>query len=226
MPLQGRSGGGLLDAAGRVVGVCFAADPTYQRGLYAGLRPIHDLLARCQLTSLVTHRDQPSPRRDAIPTAARTPVSPPATRRRSLDDFPPPTVKTASGPPVAQATRPTTPTVPPRSTSGRSRDVSEAAAVQAALAGASGAEVVCIIRSADNPRAASRVVIINRASRKFVADLLGEVDAQARPTSGFESHRRRPAAGLTHRPATDTTVRMSLPVIRGGGYSIRPGPVR
>ena len=54
-----------------------------------------------------------------------------------------------------------------------------AAAVQAALAGASGAEVVCIIRSADNPRAASRVVIINRASRKFVADLLGEVDAQA-----------------------------------------------
>ena len=226
VPLQGRSGGGLLDAAGRVVGVCFAADPTYQRGLYAGLRPIHDLLARCQLTSLVTHRDQPSPRRDAIPTAARTPVSPPATRRRSLDDFPPPTVKTASGPPVAQATRPTTPTVPPRSTSGRSRDVSEAAAVQAALAGASGAEVVCIIRSADNPRAASRVVIINRASRKFVADLLGEVDAQARPTSGFESHRRRPAAGLTHRPATDTTVRMSLPVIRGGGYSIRPGPVR
>ena len=226
VPLQGRSGGGLLDAAGRVVGVCFAADPTYQRGLYAGLRPIHDLLARCHLTSLVTHRDQPSPRRDAIPTAARAPVSPPAARRRSLDDFPPPTVKTATGPPVAQATRPTTPTVPPRSTSGRSRDVSEAAAVQAALAGASGAEVVCIIRSADNPRAASRVVIINRASRKFVADLLGEVDAQARPTSGFESHRRRPAAGLTHRPATDTTVRMSLPVIRGGGYSIRPGPVR
>ena len=226
VPLQGRSGGGLLDAAGRVVGVCFAADPTYQRGLYAGLRPIHDLLARCHLTSLVTHRDQPSPRRDAIPTAARTPVSPPATRRRSLDDFPPPTVKTASGPPVAQATRPTTPTVPPRSTSGRSRDVSEAAAVQAALAGASGAEVVCIIRSADNPRAASRVVIINRASRKFVADLLGEVDAQARPTSGFEARRRRPAAGLTHRPAIDTTVRMSLPVIRGGGYSIRPGPVR
>ena len=104
--------------------------------------------------------------------------------------------------------------------------MSEAAAVQAALAGASGAEVVCIIRSADNPRAASRVVIINRASRKFVADLLGEVDAQARPTSGFEARRRRPAAGLTHRPATDTTVRMSLPVIRGGGYSIRPGPVR
>ena len=226
VPLQGRSGGGLLDAAGRVVGVCFAADPTYQRGLYAGLRPIHDLLARCHLTSLVTHRDQPSPRRDAIPTAARAPVSPPAARRRSLDDFPPPTVKTATVPPVAQATRPTTPTVPPRSTSGRSRDVSEAAAVQAALAGASGAEVVCIIRSADNPRAASRVVIINRASRKFVADLLGEVDAQARPTSGFEARRRRPAAGLTHRPAIDTTVRMSLPVIRGGGYSIRPGPVR
>ncbi len=226
VPLQGRSGGGLLDAAGRVVGVCFAADPTYQRGLYAGLRPIHDLLARCHLTSLVAHRDQPSPRRDAIPTAARTPVSPPGNRRRSLDDFPPPSVKTAPRPSVAQATRPTTPMVPPRSTSGRSRDVSEVAAVQAALAGASGAEVVCIIRSVDNPRAASRVVIINRASRKFVADLLGEVDVQARPTSGFEARRPRPTTGLTHRAATDATPRMSLPVIRGGGYSIRPGPVR
>ena len=98
--------------------------------------------------------------------------------------------------------------------------------VKAALAGAAGAEVVCIIRSTDNPRAASRVVIINRASRKFVADLLGEVDVQARPTSGFEARRPRPATGLTHRAAMDATPRMSLPVIRGGGYSIRPGPVR
>ncbi len=226
VPLQGRSGGGLLNAAGRVVGVCFAADPTYQRGLYAGLRPIHDLLARCRLTSLVVHRDQPGPRRDAIPTAARTPVSASSGRRRSLDDFPPPSVKTASLPTTPQATRPTTPTVPPRSTSGRSGGVPEAAAVQAVLAGASGAEVVCIIRSADNPRAASRVVIINRASRKFVADLLGEVDVQARPTSGFEARRPRPPTGLTHQTPTDATGRMSLPVIRGGGYSIRPGLAR
>ncbi|MEC7557790.1 MAG: trypsin-like peptidase domain-containing protein [Planctomycetota bacterium] len=234
VPLQGRSGGGLFDGAGRVVGVCFAADPTYQRGLYAGLKPIHDLLVRCRLNSLVAHRDQPGPNRDAIPTAARTPVSRPVGSRPSLDDFPRPSVKTVaaeSASPVS-VTEPgrTTPVVPPRSTSGRSRGVSqsaaEAAASQAAVFAAEGAEVVCIIRSSDNPRAASRVVIINRASRKFVSDLLGEVDAGARPTSRFEARTtRRPHPVVGHTRAAGPS-RMRLPVIRGGGFSVRPGSTR
>ena len=104
--------------------------------------------------------------------------------------------------------------------------MAETAAVQAKLLGAAGAEVVCIIRSTDNPRAASRVVIINRASRKFVADLLGEVDAGARPTSSFEAPATRPprpAARPASRPTRPEPSRMRLPVIHGGGFSIRPG---
>jgi len=234
VPLQGRSGGGLFDGAGRVVGVCFAADPTYQRGLYAGLRPIHDLLVRCRLNSLVAHRDQPGPNRDTITTAARTPVSRPVGSRRSLDDFPPPSVKTAAKEPAlpVSLTGPgrTTPVVPPRSTSGRSRGVSrsaaEAAAAQAAVFAAEGAEVVCIIRSPDNPRAASRVVIINRASRKFVSDLLGEVESGARPTSGFEARTTRRPHPVVGRTRADGASRMRLPVIRGSGFSVRPRPTR
>jgi len=234
VPLQGRSGGGLFDSAGRVVGVCFAADPTYQRGLYAGLRPIHDLLNRCRLTSLVAHPDQPGPRRDALPTAARNPLTQPAAPRRSLDDFPAPAIRTtrtttvaATSPSVTPpaALRPTVPTVPPRSTSGHRRGVSRTAErtaeIEAALSAAAGAEVVCIIRSTENPRAASRVVIINRASRKFVADLLGEVDAGARTTSIFEARNSRTSPSATQ-PAEADGDRMRLPVIRGGGFSLGP----
>ena len=42
VPIQGRSGGGLFDTQGRLVGVCIAADQRDQRGLYAGLKPIYD----------------------------------------------------------------------------------------------------------------------------------------------------------------------------------------
>lgn len=44
-------------------------------------------------------------------------------------------------------------------------------------------EVVCIIRPLNNPRGASRVVIINRASTKFLSQLSGELEQQAKPTS-------------------------------------------
>ena len=239
MPLQGRSGGGLFDSAGRVVGVCFAADPTYQRGLYAGLQPIHDLLTRCHLTSLIANRDQPGPGRDAMLTAARSPV----TSNRSLDN-----VASLPAQPSPQpadrlgSATPSTPTVPPRSTSshrshrsdrsdrsdpptGVTRSVSDVAEIQAALSAAAGAEVVCIIRSTSDPRAASRVVIINRASRKFVADLLGEVEGGPRRTSGFEVRGSSGSGVSVTSPATAAT-RMQMPVIRGAGFSVRPGVVR
>ena len=44
VPGQGRSGGGLFTTAGSVVGICTNADPHDHRGVYAGLKPIHELL--------------------------------------------------------------------------------------------------------------------------------------------------------------------------------------
>jgi hypothetical protein len=40
-PVQGRSGGGLFSADGYVVGVCNAADPEDDEGLYAAVAAIH-----------------------------------------------------------------------------------------------------------------------------------------------------------------------------------------
>lgn len=53
VPIQGRSGGGLFNADGRVIGVCIAADPKEQRGLYSGLQCIHDLLKKTGFAHLI-----------------------------------------------------------------------------------------------------------------------------------------------------------------------------
>ncbi|MCA9102208.1 MAG: trypsin-like peptidase domain-containing protein, partial [Planctomycetales bacterium] len=45
-PIQGRSGGGLFSADGRMIGVCNAADPQDDQGLYAALGAIHAELDR------------------------------------------------------------------------------------------------------------------------------------------------------------------------------------
>jgi thiol-disulfide isomerase/thioredoxin len=53
------------------------------------------------------------------------------------------------------------------------------AALAEALADAGEAEVVCVIRPIDRPRDSTRVVVINRASPKFLGYLSDEVDSQA-----------------------------------------------
>lgn len=51
-PVQGRSGGGLFNARGELIGVCNAADPAAREGMYAGLSSIHEMLTKNQLASL------------------------------------------------------------------------------------------------------------------------------------------------------------------------------
>lgn len=50
VPVVGRSGGGLFSKDGYVIGVCNAADPADQEGLYAGLPSIHELLDSVKLS--------------------------------------------------------------------------------------------------------------------------------------------------------------------------------
>ena len=58
IPVQGRSGGGLFNEAGTLVGVCFAADADEKTkkpngGVYCGLKPIHALLAKHEMSNLI-----------------------------------------------------------------------------------------------------------------------------------------------------------------------------
>lgn len=51
-PVQGRSGGGLFDAQGRLIGVCFAADGELNEGLYSGPEVVFSQLDRLGLRRL------------------------------------------------------------------------------------------------------------------------------------------------------------------------------
>ena len=161
VPVQGRSGGGLFNRNGQLVGVCIGADAERQRGAYAGLLAVHELLDASGLTDL--YRDQASP---ATPVAHAEPFG--ATGERF-----------GSG--TAQ------PAAPGSVPNNRGTDL---AGAQALMAGGD-AEVICIIRDRQQPGAPSRVVIIDRASPKFLSFLGTETTqtAMSQPHSAVRTNR-------------------------------------
>jgi thiol-disulfide isomerase/thioredoxin len=67
-PVQGRSGGGLFNPGGELIGVCFAADDEGDEGLYVGLPAIYEELDRLQLTAMATATS-------AVAAAAQAPAA-------------------------------------------------------------------------------------------------------------------------------------------------------
>jgi thiol-disulfide isomerase/thioredoxin len=51
-PVDGRSGGGLFSREGQLIGICNAADPTDDEGIYASLPTIHEELDRIGLSRI------------------------------------------------------------------------------------------------------------------------------------------------------------------------------
>jgi hypothetical protein len=64
-------------------------------------------------------------------------------------------------------------------------------------------EVICIIRPVNQPHAPSRVVVVNRASRKFMAYLTGEMKDQLVPAMAH-APREKPRESDTSVTANDT----------------------
>ncbi|TWU55353.1 trypsin-like peptidase domain-containing protein [Rubripirellula reticaptiva] len=82
-PIDGRSGGGLFDEQGRLVGVCNAADYKNDVGIYAGSGAVQWQLDRVNLS----HLYQPNPAASvasAPQTQNQSPQNPPADRIASL----------------------------------------------------------------------------------------------------------------------------------------------
>ena len=69
-PVDGRSGGGLFSAEGYLIGICNAADPADDEGIYAGLASIHWQLDQIGQAEVY--------QRTARPLAASTPRNPAA----------------------------------------------------------------------------------------------------------------------------------------------------
>lgn len=209
VPLQGRSGGGLFNGNGEVVGVCIAQDPRDKRGLYCGLKPIHDILDRVHLSHLYRGQQPTNPSEDderpfapneqmhvasaenEMPAARAVELEPAATTpARPFNPFAEESATEPTGQPFAMTAStggfPVGTDTVSQTSQGNQFDIErdrQLETVRQALEQAGEAEVVCIIRPLNDPQAASRVVIINRASSKFVAYLQGEVEQQLQPTS-------------------------------------------
>lgn len=169
-PLQGRSGGGLFNAEGDVVGVCVAADPRDQRGLYAGLKVIHNLLREHDLEKLIPQGQAPEP-----PAIAKAEPEVPAE------------IAPKVAPPVEAAVA-----------------KGNEAVLPPGLEAPGEAEVICIVRPLNQPKSASQVVIINRASSRFVSYLTQEISDQPVPTV----HRE-----VLHEPPPFAEVQLAKPAI-------------
>ncbi|TWT47268.1 trypsin-like peptidase domain-containing protein [Botrimarina hoheduenensis] len=182
-PVQGRSGGGLFDAAGRLVGVCYAADEAADEGLYAGLASLHAQLDKVGLqelyrsapsTNLASTNPQAELRAEQQsllatdapsrlePLAAANSVADNTVAANPNDSWPAPVVRGQS----------------PEASAGelaRGLSVQERATLAEISRRAASSEVVLMIR-ANEPGGTTEVVTIDAASPAFVAALrsLGE----------------------------------------------------
>ncbi|MGD9723885.1 MAG: trypsin-like peptidase domain-containing protein [Pirellulales bacterium] len=201
MPVEGRSGGGLFTADGLVIGVCNAADPADNEGLYAALDSIQGQLDRAGLMAVYAARPAPSE------------LSPPV-----------------SNVPAMAQTMPEAALAAAHTVTNTARELAATGATQVAITPAEnamlselrnrheGAEVICIIRSLNDPNARSEVIHLDRASPGFLKQLAADHQAQAsQHLTSLEVPRQRSAAPQRPLPPP-------LPA-EGIRYSSSAGPV-
>jgi len=178
-PMQGRSGGGLFAIDGTLIGVCNAADPADNEGLFAALPSIHEQLEEAGL-AFVYRNVYPSAGGDAVAAggSAHVPAMPDEMPRVSFDRRDRadavPTASTGAEPPPA-ASPPAGPTAPasgPRAgPSSAPLTAGEQALLDHVRRHEGKAEVICIVRPHDAEGNASEVFVLNNAGDDFIDHL-------------------------------------------------------
>lgn len=192
VPVTGRSGGGLFTSDGVLIGVCNAADPTVNKGLYAAVESVQAELDRSGLGFVYRERSNAA----AIPTALAANIEPPRMPRempRPVELTPTvqgpntapsgPLVSLASNdaappmiaPPTNPINMPSAPpaAAPPAATAAASALAKEEVALLEELQKklADGAEVICIVRPRGNPQAKSEILMLERATPAMMDQL-------------------------------------------------------
>ncbi len=171
LPVEGRSGGGLFTTDGLLIGVCNAADPADNEGLYAAVASIHEQLDRFGLTAVYAARPGPSELAGARAVRPATSGSVPE-------------VALAGGPDPRQLATTSAPA--------GAMSQSERATLAELRKRTEGAEVICIIRSLNAPNAPSEVIRLDHASPAFLKQLAVDHQAQdARHLTSLELPARR-----------------------------------
>ena len=165
-PVEGRSGGGLFNARGQLIGVCFAADPEGNEGLYAALESIHDALADSGLSEIYSQA--------GVAPAAITPIV------RGQEPLP-----TVEPVPAAEPLMPLADSIvvePANAATATPAGLTpvEQAAWEEIMTRAATAEVICIIRPKE-PGGQSEVITLDDVSPEFVRSLAARKRAAQAP---------------------------------------------
>ncbi len=150
-PVQGRSGGGLFGTDGTLIGVCNAADPTDNEGLFAALPSIHDQLDESGLAFVYRNAYPSNAVASTLGTDVPTmPAEMPAVsfdRRDRADALP---------------------TTSTESTAAAALTAGEQTLLDQVRQHGGKAEVICIVRPHGAPQDASEVYVLQGSSRGFV----------------------------------------------------------
>jgi hypothetical protein len=165
-PVVGRSGGGLFNEQGQLVGVCFAADYEGNRGLYAGLESIHDELSRLGLEDV-----NAKPPAGVVADNAANGLEPiaagPIVRGQELPATTQPSTDSATASPAAAIA------ITPQSSAGtmpQNLSATEQAALEEILKRATKRNVVCIVQP-EAPGGDVEVITLENVSDDFVRAL-------------------------------------------------------
>jgi thiol-disulfide isomerase/thioredoxin len=151
-PIDGRSGGGLFSADGLLIGVCNAADPQDNEGLYAGLASIHwqlDQIGQAEIYQRAARATVAAAAPAVAPAGAEAPLA----QATPLPQLP---VQM----PAAPAATPLAP------------------AELAPVAAADDSEIVFIVRSKRDPQQRSEVYVVDQPP----PDLIARITHAARTT--------------------------------------------
>ncbi|MBA3312677.1 MAG: thioredoxin domain-containing protein [Planctomycetota bacterium] len=157
-PVVGRSGGGLFDTKGRVIGVCFAANRAEKKGVYVGLAEIQKLIESAgyaalipaaQATQVAVREEKAATLGDGQTNLAQTK---PLSIGSELSEAPETDELAAAEPPPA------------------------ARAATGGLDIPAGMEATIILRPRNQLNAPSKVIVINNVSNRFRRYLTGELD--------------------------------------------------
>lgn len=164
-PVDGRSGGGLFSAEGVLIGVCNAADPKDDEGLYASLATVHWQLDQIGQSDIyrTSHQLAAQAQPYNVPDNSSARLTPEANPLPSLPERMPSRVAEAPAP--------------------------RADLIAPVAAPASDVEVIMIVRSKSNPQGQSQIMVLDHASPQLIQQLA----AGARP-AGVSSQDLRSAA--------------------------------
>lgn len=230
-PVDGRSGGGLFSERGELIGICNAANPTDDEGLYAALGSIHWQLDQISQTQLYKREEtQLAPyeapqQAVAAGPAVVTSEAPVAMQTSGNFELPNEQLpgefaqRQPAGFNVQPASAMAPAMAPPAASIAPAMPLARPAAadMQSSVAPMSGEgmgadeEMILIVRSKSNPSQPSQVFVIERPSPR----LLSEMAAVARPLTGDAGNSQVARGEMSREDVARREYQQQQPIVRG-----------